>query len=210
MMNCSTRSCSNAIWHQLDAELGCDLGLKIKGGFLVAETDEELELGREMATYQHTLGFDVETLGPRELRDLSPNLSPHLKGATYAPGEGSANTLFVAPAFARLAVRGGARVRPYTEVTSIAPRSDGGFSVATSSGQIRACRTLNAAGPWASQLTEMVGVRLSVFGRVIQVNVTRAPRTSADPARGQHRWRVDAQADHLWHVHGRRWVACNC
>jgi glycine/D-amino acid oxidase-like deaminating enzyme len=166
------RSESARIWSQLDTELGCDLGLKIKGGFLVAETDQELEVGREMAIYQRKLGFDVETLGQRELRDLAPNLSTHLKGATYAPLEGSANTLLVAPAFAKLAGQLGARVRPYTEVMSIAPRLDGGFSVATSSGQIRARRVLNATGPWASRLTEMVGVRLSVFGRVIQVNVT--------------------------------------
>jgi glycine/D-amino acid oxidase-like deaminating enzyme len=160
------------IWAGLDRELGCDLGLKLKGGFLVAESDDELSIGQEMAAFQRRMGLRTEMLSRADMLAMAPHLSPDLKGATYSPDEGSANPLWVAPAFLLRAQARGARLRTYTSVTATEPQRGGGFVVQTSGGPIRARRVLNAAGPWSARLTEQVGVSLPLYGRVIQVNVT--------------------------------------
>ena len=159
-------------WAGIEAELGCDLGLKLHGGLLIAETDAEFASLREIVEYERGHGFPVELLSTSELLRIAPHLSPLLKGAAYSSMEGSANTLLVGPAYARSAQSAGARFRLHTKVVATERLDGGGFLVTTSGGRIRAKRILNAAGPWAGALTRMVGVALPVTGRVIQVNVT--------------------------------------
>lgn len=160
------------LWARVETELGCDLGLKMHGGFLVAETDEEFSFLCEMVEYERKLGLPAEALSTADILGIAPHLSPRLKGAAYSTDEGSANTLLVGPAYARLAQRAGARFRTYAGVTATERLEAGGFLVTSTSGTIRARRILNAAGPWASALTEMVGITLPIHSRVMQVNVT--------------------------------------
>ena len=160
------------IWAQIEKELGCDLGLKIKGGFLVGETAEDVDLAQRLVDYERRFGLHAEVLGPRELRDLAPGVSEHVTVAAYDPAEGSANTLLVGPAYARAAEKSGARIHTRTNVTGIIPKISGGFRVQTDRGDIECARILNCAGPWATRLTRMVGWDVPVAGRIIQVNVS--------------------------------------
>lgn len=160
------------IWAQIESELGCDLGLKIKGGFLIAESDSDMEIIRRMVAYEKRFGLHAEILEPADVLALSPGISGQIKGAAYDPAEGSANTLLVGPAYGRNAEQNGARIHANTEVIGIQPLSRGGFSVNTSRGQITSKRILNCAGPWAKYLTRMVGLDVPVGGRIIQVNVS--------------------------------------
>ena len=160
------------MWAQIEQELGCSVGLKIKGGILVAETDEELAVIREKVAYERELGLETEVVPPSEMREIAPHLSEHLVGGSFDPAEGLANPLLVTPAYVRLATALGARFRIHTAVTAIEALRGGGFLVTTSTGAIRAKRILNAAGPWAGTLAAMVGAPLPVEGRVIQASVT--------------------------------------
>jgi glycine/D-amino acid oxidase-like deaminating enzyme len=160
------------IWAQIEDELGCDLGLKIKGGFLIAESEDDMKIVHQMVEYERKFGLHAEVLSPGEVRDISPGISEHIAGAAYDPAEGSANTLLVGPAYARLAQRNGARIHTKTEVIGIDPLRQGGFSVGTNRGLISSKRILNCAGPWAKFLTRMVGLDVPVSGRIIQVNVS--------------------------------------
>lgn len=160
------------MWANLERELGCDLGLKLKGGFLVAEDEEDFAFLREMVDYERELGLDAEILSGDEMRAICPALAPHLIGGVFDPAEGSANPHVVGPTYARLARAHGARFRVHTSVEGTEPLRGGGFDVPTSRGVIRARRIVNAAGPWAGSLSAMVGVPIPVSGRVIQVNVT--------------------------------------
>ena len=159
------------IWAQIEQELGCSVGLKVKGGLLVAETDEELAIIREKVAYERELGLETEVLSASEMRAIAPNLSEHLVGGSFDPAEGLANPLLVTPTYVRLATALGARFRIHTAVTGTEVLR-GGFLVTTSRGTIRARRIVNAAGPWAGSLAALVGAPLPVDGRVIQVNVT--------------------------------------
>lgn len=160
------------VWAQIEHELGCSVGLRIEGGILVAETEEELEAIREKVAYERELGLETEVLSPSEIRAIAPRLSEHLVGGSFDPAEGLANPLLVTPTYVRLATVRGARFRIHTAVTGTEALRGGGFLVTTSQGTIRAKRIVNAAGPWAGSLAAMVGAPLPVEGRVIQASVT--------------------------------------
>jgi glycine/D-amino acid oxidase-like deaminating enzyme len=159
-------------WQTLEAELGADLGVRTGGGLLVAEDQEQLETLKRKVEVENSMGLETELVGTREMLDISPGLSEHLAGADYYRDEGFANPLLVAPAFARRAIAAGARIRLQSPVIGIERRAGGGFRVETATGAIDTPKVVDAAGAWAGQVAELVGLHLPVNGHVLHVNVT--------------------------------------
>jgi glycine/D-amino acid oxidase-like deaminating enzyme len=160
------------VWRTLESDLGCDLGLRLGGGFMVAETPEEMAALEEKHRVETAMGVETEFLRTAEMRAIAPCLSSELLGADYCPHEGFANPLLLAPAFARNAIAAGAHVRIQTEVIGIDREESGGFTVTTSTGTIRARRIVNAAGTGLGKLAEMVGHPIAVEGHPLLVGVT--------------------------------------
>lgn len=156
------------LWSGLEAELGADLEVSLRGGLCVAETDEQMRAVERKAAVERAQGLPVELLDRDELRQLAPYLAPSMIGASFCEIEGKANPLAVAPAFARAAKRHGATIRCGTAVQSI----ERGFTVATSDGPITARRIVNCAGAEAGRIAAMVSVTLPIEAHPIQVNVT--------------------------------------
>jgi glycine/D-amino acid oxidase-like deaminating enzyme len=166
------KAAAGRAWGELEGQLGCQLGVYQHGGLMVAETEDQLEVLHSTVDREQQFGLPVELLSASELRSLAPSLSHHLTGAAFCALEGLANPLLVTPAFARLAVAGGAAIWPRTQVSAITPLASGGFDVATSRGPVRAERVLDAAGAWAASVARLAGVELSTMGKSIQVSVT--------------------------------------
>jgi glycine/D-amino acid oxidase-like deaminating enzyme len=105
------------------------------------------------------------------LRDIAGYVADDAIGGSFCPGEGQANPLAVAPAFARRAARLGAVIRPHVTVLNVS-RERAGFVVTTSAGTILARRVVNCAGAEAARIAAMLGVSLELQGFPIQVSVT--------------------------------------
>jgi glycine/D-amino acid oxidase-like deaminating enzyme len=166
------------VWSELEHELGCPLGVYQRGGLLVAETDEQMEVVRRTVAREQQFDLPVEVLSPSELRALAPSLSHHLVGAAFCPLEGMANPLLVTLAFARRALETGTRIWTHADVSCISRLATGGFKVTTSQGTVVAARILDAAGAWCGAVAHLAGVDLEIIGKSIQVSVTeRHPPT---------------------------------
>lgn len=176
------------LWKTLSDELGADVGLHQTGGWMVAETPEQLTLLHEKHLLEEEAGIHTEVLTGSELRDRAPYFSDRVIGATYCDLEGHANPLIVAPLYARRAKEHGARVRTRTEVFAIEVDDSSAshrFTVRTNAGTIRARRVVNCGGGWAGDLGEMVGLRFPIRREGLHVNVTEA-RTPLLPSMVQH------------------------
>ncbi|WJL96339.1 FAD-dependent oxidoreductase [Microbacterium sp. ET2] len=168
-----------ALWTSLSDELGADVGLHQTGGWMVAETPEQLSLLHEKHLLEEEAGIHTEVLEGAALRARAPYFSDRVLGATYCDLEGHANPLIVAPLYARRAREHGARLRVDTEVFAIeADESDSSyrFRVTTSAGVIRARHIVNCAGGWAGEIGAMVGLDFPIRREGLHVNVTEARR----------------------------------
>jgi glycine/D-amino acid oxidase-like deaminating enzyme len=162
------------MWSGLESELQADLGVRIVGGLMVAETEDELRVLRRKAAYEQAMGMDSRVVSQAELASLAPNLSPHLVGASYCAGEGFANPLLAGPAFMRRAQKHGARLRQHTRVLDIEVGAGrDGFGVETTGGHIQARRIVIAAGAHTRQVTQMVGLELPILQHPLQVLVSQ-------------------------------------
>lgn len=163
------------VWAELEKELNADLGVHTTGGLMVAETKEELQVLRDKQRIEEMAGLETHVLTGSEMQNFAPYLSRHLTGVAYCPQEGHANPLIVAPIYAARAQEKGAQVRTHCPVESIQILDDFSlyrFAVKTPLGIIRCRRVVDAAGAWAAEVAEMVGLRLPMGLEGLHVNVT--------------------------------------
>lgn len=162
---------SIALWKEIGAEVGEDLGIRTEGGLMLAEDEAGMAWLRRKSAMEQRWGIESHVLGANELRTLAPALSERMVGADFVPAEGYGDPLRGTMAVLTLAQRAGARVLRGVEVSAIT-RDGAAWQVETSKGAITAGRVVNATGPWAARIGRMVGMELQVTGTVQQVIVT--------------------------------------
>lgn len=180
-------------WSKLEEELGDDLGVKLAGGIMVAETEKDLQMLRLKYDLEKKWNLPTELLTQSEALEIAPYLSKNIIAAGYCASEGQANPRLVAPAFARRAAELGATFLTGTPVrgicrlgtswvASVSQRNaDRGSPDRGRTGQqgarvahfeIEASAILNAAGAQAGQVAQMANLHLPLIGVPITMNVT--------------------------------------
>jgi glycine/D-amino acid oxidase-like deaminating enzyme len=164
-----------SVWQGLDAELDGSLDVHLTGGWMVAETPQQVRTLWDKHELEQLAGIETEVVTGAELRRRAPYLAENITAATYCPVEGHANPLIVAPLYALRAAQHGAVIRTHAAVLGIDVHGDSGakrFTVHTDAGSIDAHRVVDCAGAWSGELAAMVGIRLPVRSEGLHVNVT--------------------------------------
>ncbi len=162
---------SIALWKEIGAAVGEDLGIRTEGGLMLAEDEAGMNWLRRKSAMERRWGIESHILGANELLTLAPALSERMAGADFVPAEGYGDPLRGTLAVRTLALRCGARVLAGAEVRAIA-REGARWVAETSRGRVEAGVVVNATGPWAARTGRMVGLSLPVTGTVQQVIVT--------------------------------------
>lgn len=162
---------SIALWAEIAEAAGEGIGLSIRGGLMLADSESGMDWLRRKVALEARFGIETHVIGANELHALAPTLSDRLVGAAFCPGEGRIDPLRGTMALSRLAQQHGARLLRGAEVSGIA-REGNAWHVQTSRGLVVAGRVVNCAGPWGGRIAAMVGLDLPVTGTVQQVIVT--------------------------------------
>ncbi|MEM7443003.1 MAG: FAD-dependent oxidoreductase [Pseudomonadota bacterium] len=163
------------LWHDLASISQHDFEIRQTGGLMVAEDEAGMAYLRAKADIERSHGIEAEILDAQALQNMAPNLSDHLIGAEYCPQEGKINPLVATYSVFNAARRAGTRYIKSADVAAISPTGSG-FEISTSRGPIRAGKVINAAGPWARLVGDMVGISVPVYSAPLQMIVTeRAP-----------------------------------
>ncbi len=94
-----------------------------------------------------------------ELLEIVPDLNPvDLMGGTFSPEDGNASPLLATHAFYAHALRMGAQFHFNENVLEIITRSGKVVGLKTDQGSYGADVIINAAGAWASEIGDLVGL----------------------------------------------------
>jgi glycine/D-amino acid oxidase-like deaminating enzyme len=159
------------MWRALSVELDVELDVALNGGLLVAASEGEMRDVERKAQFERKEGLEIQIWGRAEFHERAPYLSERMVGGAFCPGEGKANPLAAAPAFAAAARRHGAAILRGAEVKAIVAEARG-FRLETTHGPMQARRVVNAAGSEAGRIAAMIGLKLAVDAHPIQVSVT--------------------------------------
>ena len=100
---------SIALWKEIGAAMGEDLGIRTAGGLMLAEDEASLAWLRRKSAMERRWGIESHVLGANELRTLAPAVSDRMVGADFVPAEGYGDPLRGTVAVRTLAQRTGAR-----------------------------------------------------------------------------------------------------
>jgi 4-methylaminobutanoate oxidase (formaldehyde-forming) len=145
------------------AETGQDVGWKNVGSLRLAASDARWEELKRAATAAKSYGFDMELVGPDEVRRLYPLADvKDLRGATWIASDGHVDPYSLTQAYAKGARAGGVRIVEGVTVTGFTIKDRRIVGVETAEGEIGCEIVVNAAGLWARQCGEMAGIDLPV------------------------------------------------
>jgi glycine/D-amino acid oxidase-like deaminating enzyme len=160
---------SRRLWPEVLADGDAAAEWEPKGGIVVATADAGADLLLRFAADQRGAGVRAEPLDAPALAEAEPNLTREVTAAIHYPEDAQvqpAGAATVLLATARSSVRTGCEV--YGAVTS------GGrlTGVRTSTGVLAADVFVNAAGPWAGELSRRLGAPVGVRPRRGEILVT--------------------------------------
>lgn len=153
-----------SLYREIEALSGQDVGLHFSGGVSIAATPERWEFLRTEHARHRVLGLSTELIGPKQIGELCPLLdTKDVLGAIYDPLEGHLDPYGATHAYAKAARMRGAEIYRQTSVIEIVRSGTGSWRVVTDAGTIETEHVVNAAGLWAREVGQMVGVRLPLI-----------------------------------------------
>ncbi|RMN42039.1 sarcosine oxidase subunit beta [Pseudomonas syringae] len=161
-----------ALWKRLPELIGEDLEFIPSGHMRVCYREDEIAELEAYAAAPEARELDLQVIRGKALHERFAFLGPEVKGGSYAPHDGHANPRLAAPAFARAAIRAGARIEERTEVAEV-QKVGGDFHVTTTDGQLFVAeQLLITAGAWAAKLAEQLGEPVPLEPNGPQMSVT--------------------------------------
>jgi len=152
------------LFENFKEEVGYEIDFHQDGYLFLLSGQEELSVFRRNVEMQRSLGVKVDLLSPDEAARLAPGLGVEgIIGATFCARDGIADPNGVTVGFAKAAQSLGVEICRETEVIAIKTEGDRIFEVETNRGIISTRAVINAAGPYARSIGEMVGIDVPVL-----------------------------------------------
>lgn len=183
-INCRLAKGACEILENLNELLGYERDIEFKqGGYLwLLNTDEEVKIYKKSVQLQNSLGIESRLITAEEALKIVPHLNPEgIKACTFHQKDGHVNPFEVSQAYAEAAKRLGVEINTFTEVTDIKLENNHIVEVITDKGKIATNKVLNAAGAFAKDIGEMVGVKLPLKPERHQILATEPVEPLLDP-----------------------------
>lgn len=147
-----------------------------KGGYVfVARSEREEKTLKDLLVTQKSFGLNIDWLDKPSLLEIVPDLNPgEITGGTFSPDDGNASPLLAVHAFYTHAIEYGAEFRFNEKVLEIIVRGGKVAGVKTDRGEYAADQVVNAAGAYASEIAQMVGVNVPVRPDSHEAAITEA------------------------------------
>ncbi|MEO1469193.1 MAG: FAD-dependent oxidoreductase [Pseudomonadota bacterium] len=151
------------LYPALEAETGQATSWHGCGSLRVAYDPAEVDWLHYTLSVGRGLGHAMEIVGPERIRDLHPFYNTDgILAALHTPHDGHVDPAGITFALAAGARPRGATILRHTRVTGLTRRAGGGFTVHTEKGDVIAGTVVNAAGTYARQVGQWVGLDLPI------------------------------------------------
>jgi sarcosine oxidase subunit beta len=183
--------------------VGYEIDFHQDGYLFLLSAEESLAAFRRSVEMQRRLGVAVDLLSPEEAARLSPGLKVDgVIAATFCARDGIADPNGVTMGFAKAAQAAGVEINRSTEVTAILTEGGRVKEVRTDKGSISTPNVVNAAGPYARQIGEMVGLDIPVYPYRRHIFITEPVAAAGLAVPASHIMVIDYESTFYFHREG--------
>ncbi|MDA2937687.1 FAD-binding oxidoreductase, partial [Acidobacteria bacterium AH-259-A15] len=163
LVNIRLSQISLPVFQNFTEEFDTDISFRQYGYLFLTATEKGEQGLRRNLQLQKVQGVPVEWVTPEEILQIAPFVKVEdLRGGTFCPADGYADSYSIAEGFGRKARDLGAQIEVGQPVVEILTASGQIKGVAIPGEEIHAPRVVNAAGPYASTIGKMAGVDVPV------------------------------------------------
>ena len=149
------------IYQQLEAETGQSVGWHTTGSIRTADNPGRMEELGYIYSMNRCLGLNVSWVTPEQMKEMHPLMNTEgIIGGLYWPDDGDVDPNGITMAMSIGAKKHGAEINTHTQVTGIDRTASGEWLVHTDKGDVTCEFVVNAAGLWAPQVANMVGLEI--------------------------------------------------
>jgi glycine/D-amino acid oxidase-like deaminating enzyme len=159
------------VWAALERRLGADFELRMTGGLMVAETDDQMAFLGAKALRERELGLEVEILDRGQLDRIAPYLGPAIVGAELCADEGKLNPLRANSVLRAWAAGLGVSRCSGRWVDAIESEGDA-YRVRAGGVSHRAARVIVAAAWGSGSLLRPFGLDIPSLAEPLHINIT--------------------------------------
>ena len=150
------------LYGTLEQETGLPVDFHQCGSVRIGTTRDRLHQFEHVGGIAACVGVPFEIVSPERAEELFPLARPDgVLAAAHLPTDGHVDPTSLTNALAKGATDRGATILRHTPVTALV-QNRGGWTVATSAGEIRADHVVIAAGQWSRQVARLAGVELPI------------------------------------------------
>jgi len=173
-INCLLSKASINIFKNLCDELESeDIEFRQNGYLLTTCNENQAKMLEKGLKLQHKLNIPSKMISPQEAQEIVPYLN--IKGmvaAFFCQEDGHVDPFKTTFAYAKAAERLGVEINTYTTVIGIKTQGHKIKSVITDKGEIKTGAVVNATGPYAKSIGEMLGLSHPVEPERHQILIT--------------------------------------
>jgi sarcosine oxidase subunit beta len=169
-------------FENFEEEVGESLEFRQTGYMYLFHDDEHERMWRERASFYADNGVNAEILDPEAAAEVFGHLDPSaISGALYAPDCGHVDPHTLTQAYGKAAVDRGTTIHTKTAVTDVTVDDGRVTELESEEGTYEVDKVLNAAGPWAPRLGEMVGIDIPIDLMMRRIMVTSPVEDNNSP-----------------------------
>ena len=158
-------------WNRLSLMLNVDLELRVNGGLMVADNEEQLEFLYKKCQEEKAAGLDVEIIESNKIKKLYPFLSNKVVGAEFCAHEGKLNPLVANKSLQEVSLRSGVKIMKCETVNHIEFKNNEYF-IKTNLRDYFCETVIIAAGSGSGKLAECLNFNIPTIAEPLHMNVT--------------------------------------
>ncbi|HZK60678.1 MAG TPA: FAD-dependent oxidoreductase [Anaerovoracaceae bacterium] len=156
----------------LSKELNADLHFENRGGMILIENQQNLEVMEDFVKKQKKYGLEVEIIDKKDMLKKQPHIKEGIIASTYCTKDAQVDPMRVMSGFVSQCIRLGVEIIKHVVITNIEQKKDY-WKLLLSDGQsIEAEKVVNAAGAWAPEIGKMIGIDIPIEPKKGQIVVT--------------------------------------
>ena len=161
------------IFANWEEKYGDDIWWKQGGYTFLAFTEEDVQILKSTVKLQKSYGLNIDFVNAQKITQLVPGINDKgLLGGTYSPEDGNASPLLTIHSMYRNSTVFGAEYRFSEKVIDVMIENSKVIGVKTTKGNYKGSYIINAAGAYAKEIGNMVGLDLPIIPDSHEAGIT--------------------------------------
>ena len=158
-------------WDRLRLMLDADFDLRVNGGLMVADNEEQLDFLYKKCQKEKAAGLDVEIMDSNKIKKTYPFLSNKVVGAEFCAHEGKLTPLVANKSLQEVSLRSGVKIMKCETVNHIEFKNNE-YYIKTNLRDYFCETVIIAAGSGSGKLANFLNINIPTIAEPLHMNVT--------------------------------------